>query len=391
MSIRICQLSNTFCPRLRSTMQYIMPLSLPQNNKIHTQSLYYYYPYQERTIHTFIMFTNAEHVLEPGSLILVTGTTGFIGSHISDKLLEAGYRVRGLTRDADKNAWIAEVFQAKYGDKFTLITADLTEPLDALLKDVSGVIHCASDMSYDADPNAVITPTIAIALQIFKAAVSTPSVERFVFTSSCAAAAMPGSAPYPTITGNTWNEEAIRQAWAPAPYESSRGFAVYAASKAQTEKALWDAYKETPGDLIFNTVLPAGNFGRALDPRQGHPSTSGLVQALFMNDTATASNGPQYFYVDVEDTARLHVAALLHPSIRDERIFAYAAPYTWRGMQDILRELYPERDFVEVPEASLDESVIVQREVAEGYLQMMGRDGWTGLKDCVRMNTEHLS
>lgn len=129
-----------------------------------------------------------------------------------------------------------------------------------------------------------------------------------------------------------------------------------------------------------------------------------------MNDTATVANGPQCklssvcklnekrkrltskdFYVDVEDTARLHVAALLHPSIRDERIFAYAAPYTWRGMQNVLRELYPERDLAEVPEAPLDESVIVQREAAEGYLQMMGRDGWTGLKDCVRMNTKSLS
>lgn len=82
------------------------------------------------------MFTNAEPVLEAGSLILVTGTTGFIGSHISDKLLEAGYRVRGLTRDAEKSAWIAEVFQAKYGDKFTLITADLTKPLDTLLEGI---------------------------------------------------------------------------------------------------------------------------------------------------------------------------------------------------------------------------------------------------------------
>lgn len=108
-------------------------------------------------------------------------------------------------------------------------------------------------MSYGADPNAVITPTIATGLQIFKAAVKAPSVKRFVFTSSCAAAAMPGSAPYPTITSDTWNEEAIRQAWAPAPYESSRGFAVYAASKAQTEKALWDAYRESSGGLIFNT------------------------------------------------------------------------------------------------------------------------------------------
>ena len=107
-------------------------------------------------------------------------------------------------------------------------------------------------MSYGPDPNAVITPTVAIGLNIFNAAAKTPSVKRFVFTSSCASAVSPNPASYPAVTSNTWNDEAIRQAWAPAPYEASRGFSVYAASKAQTEKALWDAYNERPG-FIFNT------------------------------------------------------------------------------------------------------------------------------------------
>ena len=81
------------------------------------------------------MFANTEPVLERDSLVLMTGVSGFIGSHVADKLLESGYRVRGLTRDAEMNGWLANLFQKKYGrGKFELISADLTQPLDNLLK-----------------------------------------------------------------------------------------------------------------------------------------------------------------------------------------------------------------------------------------------------------------
>lgn len=36
------------------------------------------------------------------SLVLVTGINGYLGSHVADQFLEAGYRVRGTTRDLKK-------------------------------------------------------------------------------------------------------------------------------------------------------------------------------------------------------------------------------------------------------------------------------------------------
>ena len=50
-----------------------------------------------------------------GSLVVVSGATGNIGSHIIDQLLQAGYRVRGTVRDVEKGAWVTEHFGAKYG------------------------------------------------------------------------------------------------------------------------------------------------------------------------------------------------------------------------------------------------------------------------------------
>ncbi|KAL3961453.1 hypothetical protein ACCO45_002976 [Purpureocillium lilacinum] len=315
------------------------------------------------------MFSSHQPVLQPGAVILVTGVSGFIGSHVADQLLAAGYTVRGTTRDAAKNAWLADKFAERYGKgRFELHgVPDMAaeEAFDRILDGASGVINIASDTTFSPDPHAVITPIVAGTLALARAAARTPSVQRFVQTSSCASAANPGPGPdgaYPTVTAQTWNDEAVRQAWAPPPYEPAR-------------------------------VLPSMNMGKSFDvTHQGHPSTSGLVQALFTGNHDVLASAAQYFYIDVQDTARLHVAALLHPAVREERIFAYAGPYTWRTIQQTMQKLYPRRAFApDVADAPLDGSVVPGTARAEDLLREMGREGWTSLEDCVRMNTEDLA
>lgn len=41
-------------------------------------------------------------LVEPGGTVLVAGATGGVGQLISAKLLERGYKVKALTRSADK-------------------------------------------------------------------------------------------------------------------------------------------------------------------------------------------------------------------------------------------------------------------------------------------------
>lgn len=97
------------------------------------------------------------------------------------------------------------------------------------------------------------------------------------------------------------------------------------------------------------------------------------------------------FYIDVQDDARLHIAALLHPGIQNERVFAYGQPYTWASMRAELQKLYPGREFSsETIAGKMDRSDIELGPTAEGWLKEMGLPGYTLLQDTLRANTQDL-
>ena len=47
---------------------------------------------------------------------------------------------------------------------------------------------------------------------------------------------------------------------------------------------------------------------------------------------------PPQYYVNVQDTARLHVIALVNPSVKDERVFAFAGPFDFNDILGVLRK-----------------------------------------------------
>lgn len=98
--------------------------------------------------------------------------------------------------------------------------------------------------------------TIAGALKANMAAYAEPSVKRFVLTSS-SSPAVDILDSLITVTNDTWNQEAIERAWADSPYEASRSWLVYKASKTQAEQAIWEFHENRSKrpDFVVNAGI----------------------------------------------------------------------------------------------------------------------------------------
>ncbi|KAL8788941.1 MAG: hypothetical protein Q9195_007057 [Heterodermia aff. obscurata] len=327
--------------------------------------------------------------IAPGSLVLVTGVNGYIASHVADQLIQAGYRVRGTARETSKTAWVSELFDKRYGEgKFEpAIVEDMAEPgaFDEACQGVSGVVHVASVLSFDSDPNKVIPQSIAGAVNALEAAAKTPSVKRFVYTSSSSAITAPKPNEKFEVKTENWNTEDVETAWKPPPYEPTRNWAVYGASKVQSEQAVWKFAKEKKPDFVVNSVLPNFNMGEILSEKQP-ASTGAAVKALYYGGLDKVQIIPPQWMVDVKDTARIHVSALIDANIENERILAYAHPFNWNDVLACLRTLYPDRTFNEdLPHAARDLSIVDNSRGAE-LLRAHGREDWTSLEESVREN-----
>jgi len=329
-------------------------------------------------------------VLPPGSLILVTGITGYIGAHIGYQLLQYGYRVRGVVRDLTKAQPLTTHFHAKYGttvyENYVCVDQTIPGSLDAGLKDVTGIIHAASVVSLSGTYSAVVPPSLAFAENAIASAYSSPNVKRFVFTSSAAATlhpVPPNEAVH--IGASTWNDSgiAIAQDTTIPDFDPRKPRAVYAASKVLSERAVWayaTAHAARRPDIVVNTVLPESNAGPPVIDQGGWNTSLRSFTAEF-HGGAHVRSYPKHF-VDVRDDARLHVAALLHPDVKSERVFAFAEAKNAERVCEVLGRAFPERRFDLPGGMGEDLSVIEGKERAEGLLRWLGREGWIGLEEC---------
>ena len=94
--------------------------------------------------------------------VLVTGADGFIGSHLTEMLLEKGYKVRALSFYNSFNywGWLEDIPQ---NQNLEVITGDIRDPhfCMKLVKDIDVVFHLAAligiPYSYIAPDNYVDT------------------------------------------------------------------------------------------------------------------------------------------------------------------------------------------------------------------------------------------
>ncbi|KAJ7676881.1 NAD-P-binding protein [Mycena polygramma] len=325
--------------------------------------------------------------LEKGSLVLVTGVNSYLGSHIADQLLAAGYNVRGTARSAEKLKWVHELFDKKYGaGRFEGVSVpDMVADgaFDGAFKGASGVVHVASVLTFSSKVKEVVPPTVKGTIEVLNSAAKEPGIKSVVYTSSSAACLLAQPDKVIVVTEDTWNESAVAEAHGnpnPDPV------VVYAASKTEAEKAVWQFVERTKPSFQVSAVLPNMNFGPILGDADSSSSASFMVK-LARGDKNGLSIFPPQWFINVVDTARLHVAALIDPSCNGKRIFAFAAPYNWNDVLAILRKQNPGREFMEdLPGLGRDLSQ-VPNHGAEALLRKHYQKGFTGLEETVRENS----
>lgn len=81
---------------------------------------------------------------------------------------------------------------------------------------------------------------------------------------------------------------------------------------------------------------------------------------------------------------------MIFSDVQNERLFAFAYPYTWNKILAVLRKLYPSRKFNDdIPDIGKDLSHVANQR-AEEIVRRFGRPGWTSLEDSVKDIVEIL-
>lgn len=121
--------------------------------------------------------------------ILVTGADGFIGSHLTESLLEKGYEVKAFTMYNSFNTWgWLDNFSKEKLNEIEIFSGDIRDPngVKEALKGVDAVFHLAAliaiPFSYHS-PDSYVDTNIKGSLNVLQAA-RTLETERVLITST---------------------------------------------------------------------------------------------------------------------------------------------------------------------------------------------------------------
>jgi len=170
--------------------------------------------------------------------ILVTGASGFIGTHLVPRLVQLGHDVRTLGRSTSPPAKLANV-------KIEHISADITNP-EAVKKAVIGcdmVYHLAGLVSYKKKDEFRQNGTNVVGTRHVMAACLAAGVKRVIHTSSIAAIGIPKK--------GTIGDETLE-------YNLEGRGLTYCDTKHQAEIEALNAYKDGLNVIILNPGIIFG-------------------------------------------------------------------------------------------------------------------------------------
>jgi dihydroflavonol-4-reductase len=214
--------------------------------------------------------------------ILVTGATGFVGSHVARQLVAAGNSVRILVRPTSNLAVLE-------GMAVQPIEGDLRDAasLGRAMQGVQRVYHAAADYRlWTKNPAEVYESNVEGTRRLIEAA-HRAGVERIVYTSTVATIAVPRHGALPNEDTRATLDEMIGH---------------YKRSKFLAEQVALDAAKSGARVVIVNPTAPVG-------PGDWKPTPTGRIILDFLKGKMPAYVDTGLNVAPVEDVAAGHLLA----------------------------------------------------------------------------------
>ncbi|KAF3054804.1 putative NADPH-dependent methylglyoxal reductase GRP2 [Daldinia childiae] len=328
-------------------------------------------------------------------VVLVTGGSGFIASHIIDELLDNGFKVVTTARSDEKGRRIVESASPAQRNKLSyIIVGDVAKEnaFDSAFTQgtvFDYVVHTASPFHLNVqDPiKDFLDPAIKGTIGILKSiAAYAPTVKRVVITSSSAAMINPLN--HPKVYDET--------CWAPWTLEDAKDpNRAYVVSKTLSEKAAW-AFMETERPkfdlVVINCTYTFGPVQRNL-PSLDVMNTSNhrirdMLQGKMKKDMSAVT--PVLTFVDVRDVARAHLKAVTAPEAGGNRIYIVGGHFSNKRIVELIRKSYPAFEALlpprDIPDDFPDDVFGFDNGKSKRVLELE----YTSLEKCVRDTVQSI-
>ncbi len=221
--------------------------------------------------------------------VFITGSTGFVGSHVASVLASQGADLRLLVR---KTSNLSNLAGMPAPSALTTITGDLLDP-ESLRLGIRGcdfVFHVAADYRlWVRDPKQMYAVNVDGTRELLRIA-REEGVRRVIYTSSVATMGFKSDGSI--VDENT-------------PVSLADMIGHYKRSKFLAEQEALKAAYDGQEVMVLNPTTPIG-------PGDVKPTPTGRIVVDFLNRKFPAYVDTGLNLVDVEEVARAHVAAVDH-------------------------------------------------------------------------------
>ena len=258
-------------------------------------------------------------------MILVTGGTGLVGSHLLLHLIENGENVRAIYRTKNNIQKAKSVFELykkeALFEKIEWLEADILDvpSLETAFIDIDYVYHCAALISFDPkDEEALRKINIEGTANMVNFSIAL-GVKKFCFVSSIAALGDLASHETYISEETDWNPE--------KPHSD------YAISKYGSEMEVWRAHQEGLDVIIVNPGVILGPIPKTKNKQQGSAELY-LKVAKGLSFYTLGSTG----FITVDDVVKIS-SQLMHSEIKNERFTLIADNIIFKDILDTIAEV----------------------------------------------------